>query len=329
MNDKIDNKKNDNVKQTNQNHIQMPTGASIDKIDMNTKETTCSPNNPTQDKQNPSTDANTSKSGPKWTDVAMVFVTFGILIAAFFQYGVFIEQRRIMEHTLSVMDNQLKYAIQSGKDTAMQTDNLIRQAIMQSNETQKLAKHAEESANIAKETLNHIRESSKKDRRPWVGLRDIICDNCISEPNGSIYIGDMFGIIENTGKTPAVQMIVGVAATSCKSSDPVPDYATIRQKIHTIYDTQPTNQTDIRSRSMIENPPTVLSPNTSRNITFIRGYKLVRDKRTFLEGGKILYVVGEITYYGVERKEQYVTKFCLMNDFGDTFRFCPTGNDMQ
>jgi len=87
--------------------------------------------------------------------------------------------------------------------------------------------------------------NSKLDERPWVGLQDFRCDGCASNTdkptaNGgqliltiteSVTIGNMYGIMENTGKTPAVKMIVNAVWTDRKGSDPIPDYDAIEREL--------------------------------------------------------------------------------------------------
>jgi hypothetical protein len=75
----------------------------------------------------------------------------------------------------------------------------------------------------------------------------------------------------------------------------------------------------------------VLPPNAARNLPIIGSIKAGREKyaRRY-EDTKIFYVVGKITYFSTSKQDKvHTTRFCLMNDYGSAFRFCPTGNDMD
>jgi len=84
-----------------------------------------------------------------WT--ALATVAIAVLTGYYVYYAS--QQWKAMDSQLKVMDNQLKYIQESGKQTAIQTDNLIRQAITQAEATNKLAKEAKRSNNISDNAL--------------------------------------------------------------------------------------------------------------------------------------------------------------------------------
>jgi len=152
----------------------------------------------------------------------------------------------------------------------------------------------------------------------------------------------MFGVMENSGKTPAVQMVVNSVWTDRKAADPVPDYDTVEQEMSNqmrrAYEVPswvpPEVASDISktievAKRQTSPTPTVLPPGVARPLPIISSAKMGRNIGAQIIERKIFYVVGKITYYGTDRKAQYATSFCLMNDFGANFRFCPTGNDMK
>jgi hypothetical protein len=82
-------------------------------------------------------------------------------------------------------------------------------------------------------------------------------------------------------------------------------------------------------RRFVEPPEVVLPPNATRTLPIIGSAKMDRDMRASIEDRKIFYVVGKITYRSTWEDVEHTTRFCLMNQFGAAFRFCPTGNSMD
>lgn len=214
------------------------------------------------------------------------------------------------------------------------------------------AKAVQEQANIAQQAMNASIQSAQQDRRPWVGLREFHCEHCTSdikppsEPRKlgerlsvieTVKIGNMFGTMENTGKTPAIRMIVKAALTDRKGSDPIPDYDSVFSKpiSRPISPSIPADMAAeiAQTYELIEryrgDAPTVLPPNAPRALPIIGGLQMERNSAVDIADKKIIYVVGKITYYGTDTVTEFVTTFCLMNEIGADFRFCPTGNDMK
>jgi hypothetical protein len=234
-------------------------------------------------------------------------------------------------------------------ESITKTDNLI-------GATNKLAAQAGRQADAAHEAITAAAQLAQQDRRPWVGLRDFRCDGCSSETSTSptitpgsrpsreetITIGNMFGIMENSGKTPAVQMIVNAIWTDGKAGDPIPDYDSIEQKLRSRMEStyripsnvppefaaEITKTMEIAKRKSSPTP-TVLPPSAIRPLPIVGNLKTGRNIVAPLPERRVFYIVGKISYYATERKTEYVTTFCLMNESGAEFHFCPSGNDMK
>ena len=224
------------------------------------------------------------------------------------------------------------------RQSSSDTHALATTAGIQAKATINLAEQARRSADIAEKALQANRELAQEKQRPWVGLRDFRCEDCTSDTDGTLKIGKMFGIMENTGQTPAVQMIINAVWTNRKGSDPIPDYDSIKNMMGDPYEVPEYLPEDIAAKisktmkltkQFTEPAPTVLPPKAVRVLPIIGRAKMGRNKMASIEDRKIFYVVGKITYYSTERDRQFVTKFCLMNDFGSNFSFCPSGNDMN
>ena len=50
-----------------------------------------------------------------------------------------------------------------------------------------------------------------------------MCDVAPQPADGGLDVGDLFGVLANTGRTPATQMVVQSLVTDRKKSDPIPD----------------------------------------------------------------------------------------------------------
>jgi hypothetical protein len=244
-------------------------------------------------------------------------------------------------------DATLKEIRQGGTDThelavqaknqADRTKDVADRALIQANATNDLAKQARIQANISGNALRFSQESADQDRRPWVGLATFQCNSCTSDAGGTLSIGDMFGVMQNTGKTPAVQMIVHALWLDLKRSDPIPDYDSVTG-IKNPYNVpawlKPEEAAKTAKRmdlmKKFNEATVVLPPNAVRNLPIIGGIKVGREKAHRYEDDKIFYVVGKITYFSTPKQgKMHTTRFCLMNDFATSFRFCPTGNDMD
>lgn len=289
----------------------------------------------------------------KWTDVAIVFLTVGIVSLALWQTIVFREQARIFDLQLREMHDSgtdthdlavaAKAQADAAKASADSTKEIAQRALAQAAATNDLAKQARRQADIASSALNSNIESAKQDRRPWVGLQLLQCNGCKTESDGSLFVGDLSAVVINTGKTPAIDMIVKWTLISTKASDPIPTYdfiekedQTQRGKLEAIPPNLPPEMAASMAKTMalvdrrIRPPREVLAPNAARGITIVAGLKQGRNMMGRMEDQSAVYGLGKITYYDPSRTIQHTTTFCVMNEgFGAVFRYCPTGNEMN
>jgi hypothetical protein len=215
------------------------------------------------------------------------------------------------------------------------TDNLIAA-------TNNLATQAKRQADIAHDAISATAESADQDRRPWVGLQLLQCNNCKTEADGSLIIGDLSAVLVNTGKTPAVDMIVDSTIVSTKASEPIPTYDAIekqneatRKRMEIIPSNLPpeiaadeAKSIEFIKRQMMPSKE-VLAPNAPRGITIIVGFRQGRNMMMRREDQNVIYGLGKVTYYDTAHTIQHTTMSCVMNDFGTNFRYCPAGNQMN
>lgn len=217
------------------------------------------------------------------------------------------------------------------------TDDLIRATV-------DLAKQAKRSADIASLALKANEESTEQERRPWVGIMAVQCSNCVSKQDRSLSIGQLFATVANTGKTPALDLTINAFSTTRKREDQIPDMETEFRKSNdmTAKGLQaPTwlppderarmqKEMDVEAQYILP-PKQVLPPNGAIVINLISS--VLYGPQDILKLGRmderIVYAFVEIKYSETGRKIQHTTHVCLMNDFGNNFRFCPSGNNMN
>lgn len=185
-------------------------------------------------------------------------------------------------------------------------------------EFHKLAKATEISINAArksaKDALDASVAQSTLDRRPWVGLQLLQCNNCRIDTDGSLVIGDLSAVLVNTGKTPAIDMVVSYTFIATKASDPIPTYDAIEKDARVMQqrgETIPPNLPPDIAASIAKTiafvnqrfkpPKEVLAPNAPRGITIIAGLRQTRNRLARLEDQNVIYGLGKITYYDGSR----------------------------
>ncbi|HTF61906.1 MAG TPA: hypothetical protein VK638_04250 [Edaphobacter sp.] len=181
-----------------------------------------------------------------------------------------------------------------------------------------------------------------EDRRPWVGLQSLQCKGCRLEPDGSLSIGILAAELVNTGKTPAVDMIISLDYMSLRASEPVPTYEDSRKQAKAArmrmdavpFRTRPEFADEIRKTQLawekvITPSSEVLAPNASRPVTIISGLKQGRNRMSSIADRNVVYGLGEATYYDTSRAIQHKTTFCVLNLFGIEFQYCSIGNEMN
>ncbi len=205
----------------------------------------------------------------------------------------------------------------------------------------------------AQNALQASIDIASEDRRPWVGLKDFVCKECSTQPDTTpptkipigrpvimeiLNIGGISGIIENTGKTPAIQTKIDGLFATRNGADPIPDYDSVagEQKSPEIPPNLPPSMAaewaknlELVKRYRTDSAPIALPPDSLRTKPIVGQAHITRDSTARIEEKTIVYAVGKITYYGTDRKTEHITTFCLFNELGSNFRFCPTGNDMK
>jgi len=264
------------------------------------------------------------------------FVATVTLAAIIVTAGVFWEQFKEMSSQTNILAISAR---QSRRDSAASSVNAAKQIKI----AEQQAAAAQDSVKAIQEQATIARQLAKEDRRPWVGASDFECANCATIPKETnpndfrtpvtveeITWGDMSIVLENFGRTPAIDMnfssFFGIVRTK---SQPIPDYDSILAELtpKTIPD-QLAKQVEI-VKTFTGLISTVLPPNSSRKIKMPQQGAGGRRLNVTIPEQTVTYVLGRITYYGPERRKQFITNFCLMNEKGVEFRFCPSGNDMK
>src|SRR5258708_13452848 len=152
------------------------------------------------------------------------------------------------------------------------------------------------------------------------------------DPDARLTNGDLSAVLVNTGRTPAIDMIVSWTFESTKASDPIPTYDAIeketevqRKKAQTIPPNLPPEMAASIAKTMelvnrrITPSKEVLAPNAPRGITIIAGLRQERSRMVRMEDQNVVYGLGKVTYYDGSSTVQHTTTFCVMNDFATAF----------
>jgi len=190
-----------------------------------------------------------------------------------------------------------------------------------------------------KTAIRNAQQALRNEQRPWVGLKDFRCEQCKSEIDAkgieTLTLENMVGIMENTGKTPAVRMITDAVFTTREAREPIPYYGTTVDLSNP--DAIPSwpqkekasGQGDDLFTRLGAHPEVVLPPSATRTLPLIQNTAMQRPPRASNETTLIFYVVGKIVYYSTWGGKEHMTKFCLMSVLDASFQFCPTGNTMD
>jgi hypothetical protein len=232
----------------------------------------------------------------------------------------------------------------SAQQSAQAASDFAKQAKGINTQTEAAVKQFQRIAGDSEKAIMASAEASRHDQRPWVGLQAVQCNGCTIETDRSLSIQDLAGLIANTGKTPALQMVIdNYVAVNVPKSDPIPDWSSIerqrKEEEERAFRVSPGLPPDVATevsksfekvkRDMaFRKSVSVLPPNGTRVLHFLPSIKIGREPFPN-QNEKVTYVIGQITYYDSRRDRQYTTVFCMVNDFGVEFRFCPTGNDMN
>jgi hypothetical protein len=311
---------------------------------------------------------------PNIAEWLTVFFTGAVIVVGVLQYGVYRQQKRIMESSGGQTDQLIRAAkinacaarqiaaasqknakaAESFSATAGLINGSIEGAVGKlQDQVEKMDKARTDANQAAQNALQASIDIASEDRRPWVGLKDFVCKECSTQPDTTpptkipigrpvimeiLNIGGISGIIENTGKTPAIQTKIDGLFATRNGADPIPDYDSVagEQKSPEIPPNLPPSMAaewaknlELVKRYRTDLAPIALPPDSLRTKTIVGQAHITRDSTARIEEKTIVYAIGKITYYGTDRKTEHITTFCLFNELGSNFRFCPTGNDMK
>jgi hypothetical protein len=148
----------------------------------------------------------------------------------------------------------------------------------------------------------------------------------------SFSIGELLGIIAKTGKTPAVDATFHAVITTGLPNQSIPSWRSLEEATRrSMTNISPGMRAEEIQRDKEASSIGVMPPGYRHDYSLITSFSAQR-LRTFPSESLRIYVVGEITYFDVGRTRQFKTTFCLMDSKwfdGQSFEFCPIGNDMQ
>jgi hypothetical protein len=211
---------------------------------------------------------------------------------------------------------------------------------------QRFAKSAEMINEGIRSASRQAADRALQDSRPWVGLRESSCENCTLEDYSRP--GRAFGILENTGKTPAIEIRVDWAVTTQNAAQPVPSY----DKIMRFIEKPPfrvgsslRGESRRKAQQMVNALNNVLSseifvipPGATHPMPMLDvGTDLGNVVSSELKNNQITYAVGRVTYQSPWRDGIHTTNFCMREIPQTTqrnvpyilFKFCTTGNSMN
>ena len=208
---------------------------------------------------------------------------------------------------------------------------------MQASATEEARQSSEKNSRAA---LQAAIDNFQQEQRPWIGLQNFTCSNCklerieprqlLQPPSETFSIGQLSGLIANTGKTPAVQVEFDAAITTRRAKDPIPNWDSIQKE--SVQRIRIEDRDEILKAEKEASPPAVMPPSYSQWYPLIQRFGATRE-RTSPRDSERIYAVGKITYLDVRRKMLYVTTFCLVDIWWtsgeNSFQFCSEGNDMK
>jgi hypothetical protein len=145
-------------------------------------------------------------------------------------------------------------------------------------------------------------------------LQLLQCNGCRVDADGSVIIGDRSAVLINTGKTPAIDMVVKYTFISQKTSDPSPTYDALEEeqeaelkKALTVPSYLPPDMAADVAKTLalvarqITPSKEVLAPNASRGITIIAGLNQGQKMMARMEDRNTIYGLGKLTYFDASR----------------------------
>jgi len=166
---------------------------------------------------------------PKWTDVAIVILTVGIVFLATMQWWE-MHSGGVDTHDLAVaagkqadaakaLAEQAKAQTDKMRESLGKTDDLIRQAAAQATATNELAGTAGKQAELTAQSVADNKTSSYREFRPYVHVTRF-------DFTGDLFKGELIkgkASIINSGRTPAVNVNGCGDITLKPNADPITD----------------------------------------------------------------------------------------------------------
>lgn len=203
-----------------------------------------------------------------------------------------------------------------------------------------LARSADLSQKSTQESVDDNRKAAAEDRRPWIGFEGVTCSECTvrsglenTKTLQYLRMRQLYGVLVNSGKTPAFGLKVNSTNVIRMKSDPIPTIESLNaegKKQIEVFKKMHVDTSDLTQKSS-----GVMAPNSRRNLIFF-GDGAVEYGREFTGDRtkwKVIYLIGRITYWGEDRRTKHTTSFCMVSENWSNgisgFNFCPTGNDMN
>jgi len=220
---------------------------------------------------------------------------------------------------------------------------------------------AQKQADAAQKSVEALQEQMRVDQRAWIGVPSV--ENVGgSGDSKNLMIGNLILVVRNSGKTPALRMSGRVLVTKRKWTDPIPDFdvETRKQDLESKKSRNLTlQQQKERDRKLLKEHPEmaatiadfrrkvalldaqiqgqihdltsaeggVLAPGVTDTFTLLSS---VQEGRGNEPVPRTIYVLGNFTYYDIfHGTPMRTTKYCLMNQSGTQFTFCPASNWMD
>jgi hypothetical protein len=242
-------------------------------------------------------------------------------------------------HTQACAAQKIADASQRNADAAEKfsksADEIKAEAQLAVADLKSMTESAAKSIRATQDAAQKTFEQSELDRRPWVGVQTIECNDCTFKDT-VLHVGQLNVLAVNTGRTPALDMQVRWTFSIRKKSEPIPTYEEIERRKaesekHMIERAPSDMVADIRKELAETEPPKeVLAPNAGRPIQIIAGTDVDRGRRMGIPFDPIyVYGFGKLTYYDTARTIQHTTTFCVVSPVGNLFEHCKTGNDMN
>jgi hypothetical protein len=291
---------------------------------------------------------NPKRERAKWTDAAIVFLTFGIVALATLQW---LEMRGggIQTEKIIAADQRLACANERFAKAMEDTVTNNKNALDKTTKENKMALAATLAQGQA--ALNASIQASHLDQRAWVGIAEFATVGGTHSNDPRLFSNRVQIAIRNSGKTPAINVSAITLQTSLDWRQNIGDYDAFvaednrqreeasAKRLKEIMQLHPeqaeallANEKRMReaeARSIADLFPAgqVLAPGAAP-IYETGSVNYVRDDID--RRGLVIYILGKITYSDIfSGTKKHTTKFCLMRRSGDNFTLCPSGNWMD